>query len=285
VYRYGTSLGTFVRDVNFTGGGGASATVKVKVVAAAGSPILNIVKSGPGAGSIKGYGVDCNDTCDVALPPGSNVTLTATPVAGSLFSGWSGDCTGNGTCTLTMNGSKSIYATFTTPLSIASTSLPLGEANVLYNFGLMPTGGSPPYTLTVTKGSLPPGLRLGSPAILGTPTRPGKYNFTVQVTDQLGGSVSQKVTITVLKALGISTKKLKTGKVNRGYNVRLAATGGQAPYSWSLLTGTLADGLVFDPSTGSIKGTPTVAGRADLTFQVSDALGGTVQKTLALTVR
>ena len=279
-----TALGTYTRSVNFTGGGGATATVKVNIIAG-GNPILNIVKSGPGGGSITGNGVDCNDSCAVALPPGSNIALTATPAAGSLFYGWAGDCTGIGPCALTMNGSKTVYATFTTPLSIGSTFLPAAEANMPYNFVLTPAGGSPPYTLTVTKGSLPPGLSLGSPVIAGTPTRAGTYNFTIQVSDQLGGSVSQKLQIKVLKAVTVSTKSLKTGRINRTYSARLAATGGQAPYSWSLVSGTLPEGLLFNPSNGSITGTPTAAAKANLAFQVTDSLGGTVQKTLALTVR
>ena len=126
---------------------------------------------------------------------------------------------------------------------------------------------------------------LGSPVILGTPTRAGTYNFTIQVTDQLGGSVSQRFQIKVVKAVGISTKSLKAGKVKKGYNARLAATGGQAPYSWSVLSGTLSDGLRFDPSSGSITGTPTTASSGVLTFQVTDALGGTSQRALTLTVK
>jgi len=34
-----------------------------------------------------------------------------------------------------------------------------------------------------------------------------------------------------------------------------------------------------------ITGIPLVAGSVDLTFQVTDALGGTAQKTLTLTIR
>ena len=38
--------------------------------------------------------------------------LTATPDAGSVFTGWTGDCTGTGTCTLTMSADHTVTATF-----------------------------------------------------------------------------------------------------------------------------------------------------------------------------
>jgi hypothetical protein len=41
------------------------------------------------------------------------VTLTATPAAGSSFTGWGGACSGTGKCTLTMNSDKSVTAQFT----------------------------------------------------------------------------------------------------------------------------------------------------------------------------
>src|SRR4030095_5918505 len=47
-----------------------------------------------------------------------NVTLTATPAAGSTFAGWSGACSGTGSCTVTMSAARSVTATFnaTTPV-------------------------------------------------------------------------------------------------------------------------------------------------------------------------
>ncbi|MGE5306677.1 MAG: Ig domain-containing protein [Alphaproteobacteria bacterium] len=103
--------------------------------------------------------------------------------------------------------------------------------------------------------------------------------------DQLGGIIGQKIQVKVLKALGISTRSLKAGRVNRTYNSRLPASGGQGPYSWFLISGTLPEGLTFDLTSGSISGTPTAVVTANLTFQVSDALGGMSQKSFTLSVK
>jgi YVTN family beta-propeller protein len=44
---------------------------------------------------------------------GTVVNLTATPAAGSQFSGWSEDCSGTGACQVTMDGPRRVTATFT----------------------------------------------------------------------------------------------------------------------------------------------------------------------------
>jgi hypothetical protein len=52
------------------------------------------------------------------------VTLTATPDAGFSFSGWSGACSGTGTCSLTMSTAQSVTATFA---AIPATPPPSGD--------------------------------------------------------------------------------------------------------------------------------------------------------------
>jgi hypothetical protein len=75
---------------------------------------LGVTKSGPGAGTVTSdpAGIDCGPTCVYDFAVGTAVTLTAVPANGSVFSGWSGDCSGTGTCQLTMGADHSVTALF-----------------------------------------------------------------------------------------------------------------------------------------------------------------------------
>ena len=58
-------------------------------------------------------GIDCGDTCLAEFADGTAVTLTATAVGdGYSFSGWSGDCSGSGTCVLMIDRDRSVTANF-----------------------------------------------------------------------------------------------------------------------------------------------------------------------------
>jgi DNA-binding beta-propeller fold protein YncE len=58
-------------------------------------------------------GIECATDCSQHFGAGTAVTLTATPVAGSVFAGWTGACAGSGaTCTLTLGGDESTAAAF-----------------------------------------------------------------------------------------------------------------------------------------------------------------------------
>jgi len=75
---------------------------------------LTVSKSGTGSGTVTSSpaGINCGSTCSAAFNFGTSVTLTATPSVGSTFTGWSGACTGTGSCVVTMDAAKSVTATF-----------------------------------------------------------------------------------------------------------------------------------------------------------------------------
>jgi hypothetical protein len=170
-------------------------------------------------------------------------------------------------------------------LVIGASSLPEGEVGIAYNASLEVSGDSPPYIISVVKGFLPSGLGLGNDGVIsGTPDKAGTKSFTVKVTDSAGSSVFKKLKIKVFKLLSISTKSLKAGKVGKSYSATLKAAGGKKPYSWSILSGSLPEGLVLDGATGKITGTPVVPGSSELAFRVTDPLGGVAEKAFTLTI-
>ena len=74
---------------------------------------LTVTKAGTGAGLITTSGLYCRRTCTHGFVVGTKVNLTAKPNSDwSMFTGWSGDCSGKGTCTVTMSANHSVTATF-----------------------------------------------------------------------------------------------------------------------------------------------------------------------------
>lgn len=77
---------------------------------------LYITKNGTGTGTVTSSpsGITCGTTCSGYFAPGSTVTLTETPDAGSTFGGWGGVCLGfSPTCDVTMTGTRGATVTFT----------------------------------------------------------------------------------------------------------------------------------------------------------------------------
>jgi hypothetical protein len=54
----------------------------------------------------------CSSTCSASFTAGAQVSLTAVPASGWLFTGWGGACSGTGSCNVTMNAANSVSATF-----------------------------------------------------------------------------------------------------------------------------------------------------------------------------
>lgn len=77
--------------------------------------LLTVNKTGTGTGTVTSNpsGINCGADCGESYAYNTTVVLTASAAAGSVFAGWSGACTGTGTCTVVMNAAKSVTASFT----------------------------------------------------------------------------------------------------------------------------------------------------------------------------
>ena len=76
---------------------------------------LTVAKSGTGAGTVTSSpsGISCGSDCSQGYTVGTDVTLTASAASGSTFSGWTGACSGTSPCVVSMDGARSVTATFT----------------------------------------------------------------------------------------------------------------------------------------------------------------------------
>ncbi len=182
----------------------------------------------------------------------------------------------------------SLSGTGVLPVDITTTTLPGGEVSAAYSQALAASGGTTPYTWTLDSGALPDNLSLSAAGVIsGTPTVAGTFNFTVKVTDSSPTPLTdtQALSIVIAAAPNITTTTLPAGEVGAAYSQNLAASGGTAPYVWSLVSGSLPDSLSLG-SDGVISGTPTVAGAFTFTVRATDSFSPAVtdDQELSITV-
>lgn len=93
---------------------GTSKTSALTVTPPLPSYVLSVRVAGTGTGTITSSpaGIDCGATCSATYPSGTLITLSATPGTGSVFTGWSGACSGTGSCTVTVASAQSVTANF-----------------------------------------------------------------------------------------------------------------------------------------------------------------------------
>jgi hypothetical protein len=80
--------------------------------------LLTIAGAGTGTVTSSPAGLACAGSevsCTGWFAEGATVTLTATPAPGHAFAGWSGACSGTGSCVLFIDGEKTATATFNGP--------------------------------------------------------------------------------------------------------------------------------------------------------------------------
>ena len=207
------------------------------------------------------------------------VGLTLNPATGAV----TGTPTTGGTSNFTLEATDGAGGTGTQAESVHVASAPAitspalsgGEVGVAYAGAPSVGGGTTPYTWSLTSGSLPAGLTLDTAtgAVTGTPTASGTSTFTLESTDADGQQATQSESVTIASDPSIATTAFPHGETGVSYASTPAVSGGTAPDTWSLSSGSLPAGLILNTATGAITGTPTTGVTSPFTLEVTDADG------------
>ena len=180
--------------------------------------------------------------------------------------------------------------------SITKYSFTDGMIGASYSEVLTATG-TEPLIWSIASDVLPDGLTLNAETgvISGTPSKDGRFTFTVKVTNDAGEN-TRGFTINILKELEITTASiLAVGMVGITYGIpypgaggiyensfiRASASAGATPYEWSISDGILPDGLSLTSDHSysvKISGIPTKVGDFWFTVKVKNRIGAECSK-------
>lgn len=148
------------------------------------------------------------------------------------------------------------------------------------------SGGTLPLVWSIVSGTLPPGI-LFSPngEYYGDPTTDGTYSFRIKVQDSLGNLDEKDFTHTITPVvfpLQIVTANIAQANLNQFYSQQLVGSGGVPPYTWSVFSGTLPNGVQLAGDT--LQGTPTQSGNFNFQIKLQDSAGTQVFRSYTLVV-
>ncbi|MCA0373136.1 MAG: Ig domain-containing protein [Proteobacteria bacterium] len=134
----------------------------------------------------------------------------------------------------------------TSSIAIAPTTLPTLKTGASFNQTLTSTGGVGPYTYSVSGGALTAGLSLSpSGVISGIPSERALYSFIIRSTDSTNAYTDKGYSDFMQNPTLILDTPTGTAGQGVAFSQTLSTSGGIAPYTYQMETGSLPAGLAF----------------------------------------
>lgn len=291
----GSATYTFT-SANDTGGNGFTATNNAGVVnftggniAAGSTATLTVVITTTGAGSLTSTGtnviVDPNNTITELNETNNTAANSTTTVTAAAA---------NPTVNLTVTPSTGTEADSTQFTATVTASAALTTDQTVSFTLTSGTAGTADFT------QIPATITIPANSTTGTATFNVVNDTLVEQTESatfaignpssgitLGATTRASVSITdndVAPTVTLSPETLAAGTIGAAYNQTITASGGTAPYTFTVAAGMLPNGLTLNPNTGAISGTPTTAATTEFTVTATDANGFTGSRTYTITV-
>jgi hypothetical protein len=174
------------------------------------------------------------------------------------------------------------------PLKVTAPTIPTVHVGTGVSQSFAVSGGTAAYKWQITSGNLPAGLSLTSSGVIsGVVTQSGAATFTATATDSSTPAQTASATAAIVvtpNPLIITSSTLPGVGVGNSYSQTLQASGGSAPYTWSITAGSLPSGLNFAPSTGTISGVAAASSASAVTFTVTDSSSPAQVTSAAITL-
>ncbi|MCE2862589.1 MAG: putative Ig domain-containing protein [Opitutaceae bacterium] len=273
-------------------GTGNPKELSISIAPAPATPVVTSALSATGrVGLAFGYKITASESPTsyvvLNLPAGLVLDLVSGQISGSPTQA------GNFTSTIRAANAAGLGAGESLALSISpaptatvvsSPPTATGEVGLQTSYQISATPA--PISSYSVSGNLPPGFTLNSSTglIKGSPSQSGTFSVAVTATGEGGTSLPQSVTFTIKpSALAplITSPGTATGNVGSPFSYQIDATNGPLVTRDAV---NLPPGLVVNPFTGQITGTPTTVGTTVASLVATNGVGAGPTRDLTIVI-